>query len=103
MKQYGALNSEVVLYSYSLGLLYLLGITLVTGELLDALGFFFQNPTKTFGYVSAVICVLRESNELQIAILSFTGYFGLNIVLDLVSIPPYFPPIHAIHSTNNSR
>lgn len=87
MKTYQASNTEVVLYSYGIGFLYLLVILLGTGQLSDGVLFFakvsyifhfeaagqnkypFQNPRKIYGYA---------------IIFSLTGYFGTQVVLTLV-------------------
>lgn len=45
MKNYGATNAEVVLYSYSLGFLYIFIVMLLTGDLLDGIAFFAQVRT----------------------------------------------------------
>lgn len=45
MKNYGATNAEVVLYSYSLGFLYIFIVMLLTGDLMDGLAFFAQVRT----------------------------------------------------------
>lgn len=42
MKSYGATNAEVVLYSYSLGFLYIFVVMLLTGDLIDGVQFFAQ-------------------------------------------------------------
>lgn len=42
MKTYGASNAEVVLYSYSLGFLYIFIVMLLTGDLRDGIEFFAQ-------------------------------------------------------------
>lgn len=42
MKSSGATNAEVVLYSYSLGFVYICTVMLLTGDLMDGLEFFAQ-------------------------------------------------------------
>lgn len=42
MKTYGASNAEVVLYSYSIGFLYIFIVMLFTGDLFDGIVFFAQ-------------------------------------------------------------
>nr|CAI5862334.1 unnamed protein product [Callosobruchus analis] len=69
MKNYGATNAEVVLYSYAIGFVYLFVIMLLCGSLTDGIQFFSQNPKKTYGYAF---------------IFSVTGYLGIQIVLTLV-------------------
>lgn len=88
MKTYGASNAEVVLYSYSIGFLYIFIVMLFTGDLFDGivffaqvnfnkkivdlflkLFFFLQNPVQLYGYA---------------VIFSLTGYLGIQIVLTLV-------------------
>ncbi|KAL5016770.1 hypothetical protein ScPMuIL_006359 [Solemya velum] len=69
LKQYSSSNSEMVLYSYGIGFVYILVGTIVTGELFQAYQFFRQHPMKTYGYI---------------IILSISGYLGVNIVLTMV-------------------
>ncbi|XP_018569745.1 adenosine 3'-phospho 5'-phosphosulfate transporter 2 isoform X2 [Anoplophora glabripennis] len=69
MKNYGASNAEVVLYSYALGFSYIFVVMLATGDFTDGLNFFAQNPKKTYGYAF---------------IFSITGYLGIQVVLTLV-------------------
>ncbi|ESP02474.1 hypothetical protein LOTGIDRAFT_138397 [Lottia gigantea] len=69
IKQHGASNCEVVLYSYGIGFFYILGVLLVSGQLLPAFQFCQQYPIETYGYA---------------VIFSITGYLGVNIVLTLV-------------------
>lgn len=42
MKTYGATNAEVVLYSYSIGFLYIFIVMLLTGDLFDGIAYFSQ-------------------------------------------------------------
>ncbi|KAJ8924873.1 hypothetical protein NQ315_001028 [Exocentrus adspersus] len=69
IKNYGATNAEVVLYSYALGFSYLFVVMLLSGDLVDGLNFFAQNPKKTYSYAF---------------IFSVTGYLGIQVVLTLV-------------------
>ncbi|KAJ8958117.1 hypothetical protein NQ318_006046 [Aromia moschata] len=69
MKNYGATNAEVVLYSYALGFLYIFIVMLATGDLVDGILFFAQNPKKIYGYAF---------------LFSITGYLGIQVVLTLV-------------------
>ncbi|KAJ3663243.1 hypothetical protein Zmor_007547 [Zophobas morio] len=69
MKNYGAHNAEVVLFSYSIGFLYLLIVMGATGDLAEGIQFFSQNPKKLYGYALTF---------------SLTGYLGIQIVLTLV-------------------
>jgi adenosine 3'-phospho 5'-phosphosulfate transporter B3 len=69
MKMHGASNSEVVLYSYSLGSLYIFVGVVFTGEFFEAFKFFLENPLKTYGYT---------------LIFGVLGYIGVNVVLTLV-------------------
>lgn len=48
MKSYGASNAEVVLYSYSLGFLYIFVVMLFTGELTDGVEYFSKVSKKMF-------------------------------------------------------
>ncbi|XP_005098299.1 adenosine 3'-phospho 5'-phosphosulfate transporter 2 [Aplysia californica] len=69
LKQYGASNGEMVLYSYSIGFLYIFTGLLMTGSLLPAFYFCKEHITETYGYA---------------VIFSITGYLGLYVVLTLV-------------------
>ncbi|KAJ8306124.1 hypothetical protein KUTeg_016669 [Tegillarca granosa] len=69
LKQYSCRNSEMVLYSYSIGFVYILIGLILTGGLLPAFHFFNAHPVKTYGYT---------------VIFSVTGYIGVNIILTLV-------------------
>lgn len=70
MKQTHASNAEVVLYSYSIGCVYILFGQLVTSQFFDALHFSSENPIVYF----------------YTFLFSLTGYLGVNIVLNLVKI-----------------
>lgn len=69
LKQYGASNSEMVLYSYGIGFLYILVGLMATGGIMPAFQFCQEHVTETYGYA---------------VIFSLTGYLGVNIVLTLV-------------------
>jgi len=69
MRAYGASNNEVVLYSYSLGCIYILLGTLLSGEIFHAAAFFQQHPYETYGYA---------------LVFGILGYAGVNVVLTLV-------------------
>ncbi|KAM4834698.1 adenosine 3'-phospho 5'-phosphosulfate transporter 2 isoform 1-T1 [Thomomys bottae] len=71
MKLHNASNSEMVLYSYSIGFIYiLLGLTCTSG-LGPAVTFCSKNPIQTYGYAF---------------LFSLTGYFGISFVLALIKI-----------------
>ncbi|XP_012364650.1 adenosine 3'-phospho 5'-phosphosulfate transporter 2 isoform X1 [Nomascus leucogenys] len=71
MKLHNASNSEMVLYSYSIGFVYiLLGLTCTSG-LGPAVTFCAKNPVRTYGYAF---------------LFSLTGYFGISFVLALIKI-----------------
>ncbi|XP_060045170.1 adenosine 3'-phospho 5'-phosphosulfate transporter 2 isoform X2 [Erinaceus europaeus] len=71
MKLHSASNSEMVLYSYSIGFVYiLLGLTCTSG-LGPAVTFCSKNPIRTYGYAF---------------LFSLTGYFGISFVLALIKI-----------------
>lgn len=69
MKNFGATNAEVVLYSYSLGFVYIFLVMLLTGDFLDGVRFFGEHPYISYGYAF---------------IFSVTGYLGIQVVLTLV-------------------
>ena len=81
-------NTEMVLYSYSIGFIYILIIEVFSGQIFDAISFcskvsirsikqsielneiiIFKYPTETYGYIT---------------IFSTVGYLGVNVVLTLV-------------------
>ncbi|XP_039725300.1 adenosine 3'-phospho 5'-phosphosulfate transporter 2 isoform X2 [Pteropus medius] len=71
MKLHNASNSEMVLYSYSIGFVYiLLGLTCTNG-LGPAVTFCSKNLIRTYGYAF---------------LFSLTGYFGISFVLALIKI-----------------
>ncbi|CAG5115130.1 unnamed protein product [Candidula unifasciata] len=69
LKQYGASNGEMVLYSYGIGFVYILVGLVVSGSLMPAFYFCQEHPVETYGYAS---------------IFSITGYLGVYIVLTMV-------------------
>ncbi|XP_059175729.1 adenosine 3'-phospho 5'-phosphosulfate transporter 2-like [Physella acuta] len=69
LKQYGASNGEMVLYSYGIGFIYIFVGLIVSGSLLPAFYFCQQYPIETYGYA---------------VVFSVTGYLGLYIVLTTV-------------------
>eukprot|EP00794_Sanderia_malayensis_P004652 gene4652-5260_t len=69
MLMFDAANNEVVLYSYSIGFLYILFGLGISGGLKNAFLFCLQFPLRTYGYA---------------AIFSLSGYLGLSYVLTLV-------------------
>lgn len=69
MKQFNCSNIEMVLYSCSIGFVYIFVGLLLTGNLLPAIRFCSKHPTHTYGYAF---------------IFSITGYLGLVSVLTLV-------------------
>lgn len=71
MKTYAASNNEVVLYSYSIGSIYIFAIILLSGDMIDSFDFFAKHPIKTYGFIS---------------IYSLVGYLGVNVVLTLVRV-----------------
>ncbi|VDL78886.1 unnamed protein product [Nippostrongylus brasiliensis] len=71
MKKYGASTNEMVLYSYSIGSVYLLMFTAISGELPEAFRFFMNNPWETYGYA---------------LIFGLFGYLGVNVVITLITV-----------------
>ncbi|CAI9725572.1 3' [Octopus vulgaris] len=69
LKKFNCSNIEMVLYSCSIGFLYILVGLVVTGNLLPAVHFCSEHPTVTYGYSF---------------IFSIAGYLGLISVLTLV-------------------
>ncbi|KAF5280583.1 hypothetical protein FQR65_LT00336 [Abscondita terminalis] len=69
MKNYNASNSEVVLYSYAIGFIYLFVVMFVSGDLFTGVQFCSQHPVQTYGYA---------------LLFSLFGYLGIQIVLTLV-------------------
>uniref|UniRef100_A0A3P8YYH0 Adenosine 3'-phospho 5'-phosphosulfate transporter 2 n=2 Tax=Esox lucius TaxID=8010 RepID=A0A3P8YYH0_ESOLU len=71
MKLHNGSNSEMVLYSYSIGFGYLLTGLLGVGGLGPAVAFCSQHPVTTYGYAF---------------FFSLTGYFGISFVLALIKL-----------------
>merc|ERR1719323_518061 len=69
IKQYNASNSEVVLFSYSIGFVYLFFLVAVFTDIASAINYCSYYPKHTYGYAF---------------IFSLTGYLGIQIVLSLV-------------------
>jgi len=69
IKHYNASNSEVVLYSYSIGFVYLFFLVAVFTDIASAIDYCSYYPKQTYGYAF---------------IFSLTGYLGIQIVLSLV-------------------
>lgn len=71
MKLHNGSNSEMVLYSYSIGFVYILTGLLGVGGLGPAVTFCSQSPVRTYGYAF---------------LFSLTGYFGISFVLALIKL-----------------
>lgn len=71
IKRYGASNSEIVLYSYSIGFVYLFFLVAVFTDIASAIHYCSYYPTQTYGYAF---------------IFSLTGYLGIQLVLGLVRL-----------------
>ncbi|XP_028646658.1 adenosine 3'-phospho 5'-phosphosulfate transporter 2 isoform X2 [Erpetoichthys calabaricus] len=71
MKLHNGSNSEMVLYSYSIGFVYILVGLSIIGGLGPAVTFCSQHPVKTYGYAF---------------LFSLTGYFGISFVLALIKL-----------------
>uniref|UniRef100_A0A8C0YL64 Adenosine 3'-phospho 5'-phosphosulfate transporter 2 n=2 Tax=Cyprinus carpio TaxID=7962 RepID=A0A8C0YL64_CYPCA len=71
MKIHNGTNSEMVLYSYSIGFVYILLGLLSFGGLGPAVSFCSQHPVTTYGYAF---------------LFSLTGYFGISFVLALIKL-----------------
>lgn len=69
LKQYSSSNSEMVLYSYSIGFVYIIVGLILSGTLVPAYEFCSHYPKETYGYA---------------VIFSVFGYLGVNVVLSLV-------------------
>ncbi|ELU03367.1 hypothetical protein CAPTEDRAFT_169370 [Capitella teleta] len=69
MKQYSASNTEMVLYSYAIGTVYIFIGQLLTGQLVEAFNFCLEYPLYTYG---------------NSFIFALSGYLGVNIVLNLI-------------------
>uniref|UniRef100_A0A1I7VU37 Adenosine 3'-phospho 5'-phosphosulfate transporter 2 n=1 Tax=Loa loa TaxID=7209 RepID=A0A1I7VU37_LOALO len=66
---YKASNNEMILYSYSIGFIYIMLGLIIYGNFLDGFYFFSKHPLQTYGYS---------------ILFSISGYLGLNAVLSLV-------------------
>ncbi|XP_078396065.1 adenosine 3'-phospho 5'-phosphosulfate transporter 2 isoform X2 [Cetorhinus maximus] len=71
MKLHNGSNSEMVLYSYSIGFLYILMGLFCTHGLSPAFAFCSRHPVQTYGYAF---------------MFSLTGYFGISFVLALIKL-----------------
>nr|XP_033790601.1 adenosine 3'-phospho 5'-phosphosulfate transporter 2 [Geotrypetes seraphini]XP_033790602.1 adenosine 3'-phospho 5'-phosphosulfate transporter 2 [Geotrypetes seraphini]XP_033790603.1 adenosine 3'-phospho 5'-phosphosulfate transporter 2 [Geotrypetes seraphini] len=71
MKLYNGSNSEMVLYSYSIGFVYILFGLLFTSGISSAVAFCSKHPVQTYGYAF---------------FFSLTGYFGISFVLALIKL-----------------
>ncbi|XP_073487133.1 adenosine 3'-phospho 5'-phosphosulfate transporter 2 isoform X3 [Aquarana catesbeiana] len=71
MKLHNGSNSEMVLYSYSIGFVYILLGLAITSGLTPAIAFCSKYPFQTYGYAF---------------LFSLTGYFGISFVLALIKI-----------------
>jgi len=69
MKTHHASNAEIVLYSYSIGIFYILVYLLASGDFVPAFNVCLKHKMETYGYGF---------------IFSLTGYIGVQIVLQLV-------------------
>ncbi|XP_023232611.1 adenosine 3'-phospho 5'-phosphosulfate transporter 2-like isoform X1 [Centruroides sculpturatus] len=69
LKQYHTSNNEMVLYSYSIGCIYIFLILIAIGQLGPATKVCMKYPIETFGYG---------------ALFSLVGYCGIQVVLDLI-------------------
>uniref|UniRef100_A0A224Z365 Adenosine 3'-phospho 5'-phosphosulfate transporter 2 n=1 Tax=Rhipicephalus zambeziensis TaxID=60191 RepID=A0A224Z365_9ACAR len=75
MTAYGTPNSEIMIFSYSIGSVILLFVLVAMQDFTPAVDFFAQNPVETYGYA---------------AIFSILGYLGIQLVLTLISISDAF-------------
>ncbi|CAJ0580622.1 unnamed protein product, partial [Mesorhabditis spiculigera] len=64
-------KDEAVLYSYSIGAIYIFAYTVITGEFFSAFAFFLKHPYETYGYG---------------IIFGLLGYLGVNVVLTLIKV-----------------
>ncbi|XP_068092968.1 adenosine 3'-phospho 5'-phosphosulfate transporter 2 isoform X2 [Hyperolius riggenbachi] len=71
MKLHNGSNSEMVLYSYSIGFVYILLGLAITSGLTPAIAFCSKHPFQTYGYAF---------------LFSVTGYFGISFVLALIKL-----------------
>ncbi|XP_037578228.1 adenosine 3'-phospho 5'-phosphosulfate transporter 2-like isoform X1 [Dermacentor silvarum] len=75
MRTHGTPNSEIMIFSYSIGSVTLFFILAAMQNLIPAVKFWARNPVETYGYA---------------AIFSLLGYFGVQLVLTLISISDAF-------------
>lgn len=71
MKEFSSSNSEMVLYSYSIGFVYLFFGIGLSGSFSTAFTFCYQHPFQTYGYA---------------LIFSISGYLGISFVLALIKL-----------------
>ncbi|XP_019731127.1 adenosine 3'-phospho 5'-phosphosulfate transporter 2 isoform X1 [Hippocampus comes] len=71
MKRHHASNSEMVLYSYSIGFVYILAGLLCAGGLAPAVSFCSEDPVRTYGYAF---------------LFSLSGFLGVSFVLALIKL-----------------
>ncbi|XP_061661529.1 adenosine 3'-phospho 5'-phosphosulfate transporter 2 [Syngnathoides biaculeatus] len=71
MKLHNGSNSEMVLYSYSIGFVYILTGLFCVGGLGPAVAFFSEDPVKTYGYAF---------------FFSLSGFLGISFVLALIKL-----------------
>jgi len=69
IKQHNVSNSEIVLYSYSVGFVYLFFLVAVFTDIASAIHFCWYYPKQTYGYAF---------------LFSLTGYLGIQIVLGII-------------------
>ncbi|CAF1204213.1 unnamed protein product [Rotaria sp. Silwood1] len=69
LKEYKPSNSEMILFSYSIGAIYLLLYDITFGSLKEAFWLWWAHPIKSYVFTMAY---------------SFAGYLGVNCVLNLV-------------------
>jgi solute carrier family 35 (adenosine 3'-phospho 5'-phosphosulfate transporter), member B3 len=70
MKKFDSSNTEMILYSYSIGFIYIfIWELIISQKLVSAMEFCSNYPRETYGYIF---------------IYSTVGYFGVNVVLTLV-------------------
>lgn len=75
MATYATPNSEIMMFSYSIGSVLLLLILAATQQLVPAVDFCAKNPAKTYGYGT---------------VFSFLGYLGVQLVLTLIGVSDAF-------------
>lgn len=105
MKRFNASNAEIVLYSYSIGFIYIMSVMLITGDFLEGLRFFltvlFPKPHLssfqlllllsihllfTGGFIFFKLVFSQNPRKMfgYAFVFSITGYLGIQIVLTLV-------------------